>query len=147
MLVLRLKSSRIELLFLLACHGMSLFALSQSSVAPVLLCVLAALVVGNLLYCTGLLPHWQQQRPQQIAIAAHQCVLEFPHRQLHTALPRIQFFSEWLIVLRFDELLHGSGQLRAKTPARVVVRLLPDSLDPDSDRLLRSYLRFQKRQA
>lgn len=146
MLLLRLKSSRIELLFLLACHGMALFALSQSSVTFVLLCVIAALVVGNLLYCTGLLPV-RQQRPQQIAIAAHQCVLEFPHRQLHTALPRIQFFSEWLIVLRFDELLHGSGQLRAKTPARVVVRLLPDSLDPDSDRLLRSYLRFQKRQA
>lgn len=146
MLVLPCKSSRIEWVFLQLCHGTAVFALFLSSLTPLLIALLGLLILCSLLYYSGCLPAVKRGRLQQITIAAHHCELQFTGGVLQATLPRVLFLSEWLIVLRFDELLHihSRGTVRV-LPDAVVVRLLPDSLDENSDRLLRRYLRFELR--
>lgn len=144
MLVLHIRNSRLELLFLLVAHVTALFALTLSRVSPVITGLLAVLVVFSLLFHTGLLPALCKPPLKEIQIAAHLCRLVTAQQQVETTLPRVLFFSEWLLLLQFEVLVHNSGQARITRPAQIIVHLLPDSLDRESDRRLRSYLRFQK---
>ena len=145
MLVLSCKSSRIEFLFQLGCHGVSGFALAQSSLSPAVVSGFLLLIGGSLVHCAGLWPLTSRAQPERIDIAAHHCVLHYCDKQMRTALPRVLFHSGWLLVLRFDALLHSGAGATLNRSAPVTMLLLPDSLDANSDRLLRVYLRFQRR--
>lgn len=140
---LPIRPSRIEWLLSIGCHLAALFALTLTNLQPLTLCVLFLLL--GMSFIRQLI----QSRAgfavnlQRIDINKENCVLVYPSRHQILALPRVRFYSEWIIVLQFDPVLHGHEKRGKKRPRRTIVRLMPDSLDAESDRRLRYYLRFE----
>lgn len=142
MLVLRVRPSLLECTCLLVTHGIALLAIFSSSLSPAISWSFATFIVSSLLYHTGQLPGLSKPHLLEIQIGAHQCSLQTTQQTRVTNLPQVLFYSEWLIILRFVELLYVSKSPGAKRPAQTVVHLLPDSLAKEEDRQLRCYLRF-----
>ncbi len=142
MLVLRVRPSSLESAFLLVIHGIALLAVFSSSLNSPISLLIAVFILCSLMYHTGHLPGLDKPRLLEIQIAAHQCSLQTTHHKRVTNLPQVLFYSEWLIILQFVDLLYGSENPVASGPAQSIVHFLPDSLAEEEDRQLRCYLRF-----
>ena len=138
MLVLDLRFSWLGFGFLAGSHLAALLSLWQISLPSPLLAVMAVLIVLSLLHlCRSWLPHGAR-KPDALRLGNEQCALSYQAREVATELPRIHYFSEYLLVLRLQPLPQQWGPIEQE----IWLVLYPDSLSRDHDRRLRRYLRF-----
>lgn len=144
MTTLIIRRSRIELGFVCFSHSCALAALVYSRVAGDLLFFLViAIGFSQLRHWlkywgrTGERVHslcWGQQHCSLVYVSGARC----RHRERTASLPRVRYFSEFLIILSLD-----LEPISAEQPGSVVtLALWPDSLNQADDRCLRRYLRF-----
>jgi len=142
MLLLRVRPSRLESTFLLITHGIALLATFSSNLNCASSLLIAVCIIWSLIYHAGQWSGMCKPRVLEIQIATHQCSLQTTLQKRVTNLPQVLFYSEWLIVLRFVDLLYGSETRGLARPDQTIVHFLPDSLAEEEDRQLRCYLRF-----
>lgn len=142
-LSLPIRTSRIERLLSLGSHLAALFALTLTNLRPTMLCVLFLLIGMSFIRACTQGRKGSAKYLQRIDINRENSVLVYSSRCEILTLPRVCFYSEWIIVLQFDPVLHGHEERVKKRQRRTIVRLMPDSLDAESDRRLRYYLRFE----
>lgn len=143
MLSLPIRPSRIEWFISLGSHLAALLALTLTNLPPFILCVLMALIGISCIRAIILGRAGMAENLQRIDINNENSILVYPARHEILTLPRVCFCSEWIIVLQFDPVLHSREEKARKRQRATIVRLMPDSLDAESDRRLRYYLRFE----
>ncbi len=121
---------------MVCCHTGALFALKLSALPGIMFVLLASLIIGSLMGFFRNAQLTSPKRIQSITIGQQHCVLKFAATELVTELPKLEYFSEYLILLRFNSVAAGSGERRIR------LLLLADSLTDDEDRRLRRFLRF-----
>lgn len=160
-MLLLLKPSRIELGLVSSCHFFALTALSMIELDITLRSIVALLILGSMLgyglQASGEgIADWYEKGWREVAhyllfrpglgmmLGQQHGVLYFAAQDLTVRLPHIYYYSEFLIVLRFERELvpavpQASQRWRRKS---VCVAIWPDSLSKADNRRLRRYLRF-----
>jgi len=141
-LSLPIRVSRLDGWLSIACHLLALWALTLTDLGLFVLSVLALLISLNLVNDAIQGGANNPKRLQRIDNNSENSLLIYPGRHLQLTLPRVRFYSEWFIVLQFDPILQSRDNLNKKQQRAIIVRLMPDSLDAESDRRLRRHLRF-----
>lgn len=160
-MLLLLQPSRIELGVVSSCHFFALIALFMIELDIALRVIVALLIAGSMLAYVlqatnegvrgwsgkgwrEVARHLQFRPGLSIMLGQQHGVLYFATQEITVHLPHIQYYSEFLIVLRFEPELvpvvsQGSQRWRRTF---ICVAIWPDSLNRADIRRLRRYLRF-----
>lgn len=136
---LELKSSILEMAFVLMFHFMALLALMFLATTTLLKLGLAGLIVVSLGLCGRKFLPGFSKRLLEVQISPHQVSLVYRNQTLEAGLPRVAYLSEYLVILEFDLASPLNGNYRGKAN----LLLLPDSLSLEQFRRLRCYLKHR----
>ena len=101
MLRLHPKPSRIECVCMLCFHSGALVALGLTALPGFGRVLLASLIVASLVrFCLDIRIN-SDRRIHSIMIGQQHCVVKFGNKELVTALPSLEFFSEYMLLLQF----------------------------------------------
>ena len=117
-------------------HSGALVALGLTELPAFGRVLLASLIVASLVRFFLDTRINSARRIHSIMIGQQHCVVKFANKELVTALPSLEFFSEYMLLLRFKSSVNNRLNKGFK------LLLLADSLNDDEDRRLRRYLRF-----
>jgi len=143
MLSLPVKPSRLEFMMTVSSQLLALLGLTHTNLPLPLLAIVGALLILALRATIVRARAGRSGSLQRIDITSQNSFFIYPGKHVTATLPRVRYFSEWLIVLQFDPLLTADAGATKMAGDPTIIWLFPDSLDANSDRLLRCYLRFE----